>query len=137
MLQEVVGGSDVSTVQCPICGRVLAETDTDYRTINMHIDECLNRSAIDSITDEARRDTQSPRKNTASLSSSSPHKAEGATRRGRGRKGGAGVERRAAMTGTSGSRKRQIPTAGSKIEGELGEDPEPMKRRKTLDYFWK
>lgn len=120
--------SGVHTVQCPICGAVLEETE-DYGSINTHIDECLNHSTIASITNH-RPTTPSPEK-MHTFTTNSPRKITNGTR------GGSSSDTpRVTSSSKGGSRKRKL-SLDSKQNNKLASNTTPQKRRKTLDSFWK
>ena len=54
--------SQVTNSTCPICG---VKVSTDNLIINQHIDECLNRSTIESVVLESSSDAGSSSKDAA------------------------------------------------------------------------
>ena len=103
-----------------MCGETL--DDTQDSSINSHIDECLNRPTITSITTAV--ETKSPEKFKASPAAKaivSPHKARGTAGKRRKKK-------------TASSRKRQSELRQDNKSENVG--PESTKRRKTLHHFW-
>lgn len=126
-----------SSLQCPICGNMLDETK-DYRSINTHIDKCLNHSAITGITN-TQHGMETPEK-TKAPTANTPRKARlTGSERGGVKRTVASDRREKTAVATGGLRKRQLPSACDlKQENELaGVKPCPIKQRKTLDYFWK
>jgi hypothetical protein len=115
---------------------MLDETD-DYRSINTHIDECLNQSAITSITQHTTGNPEKTNTSRETNSLVSPRKA-GAMGSERERRAAHNSRRKTPVVAAgSGSKKRQLVSV-SDLKNKLeGADPDPMKRRKTLDYFWK
>ena len=117
---------------------MLDETE-DYRSINTHIDECLNQSAITSITQHTVGSPEKTKTSRETNSFVSPRKAVAVGSEGERRAAHKSQKKTPVMAAGSGSKKRRLMSTsdlkqGNKIEGG---DSDPLKRRKTLDYFWK